>query len=479
MRSPKSRCRIVSAARHEVARHADALVASARSEQRVDDVETIAAEIIPLADALAWIGRCGPATLKSRKVGLRGRPMWMWGVRSVVQRVPWGRVLVLGTWNYPILLSGVQIAQALAAGNSVWFKPAPGSEEVSRTLVRLFHDAGVPESVIQILGSDTQSAIEALSGKNGKIDLVVLTGSAATGRKVMHQAADQVTASIMELSGVDAVVAMPGSDWKRMVDLIRFGLLFNSGATCIGPRRLFYAADDSSANEALTGDLIRKLRQSDCITVHRAARTGVADAIESAIHCGGIDLVGKFDSERLRSEGEMFPVVMSNVSPNHQIVKTDLFAPVITLMPLDSMDSAVAHINDCPYRLAASVFGPTAAAVELAGRLNVGCITVNDLVAPTADPRLPFGGRGESGFGVTRGPEGLLAMTTPRVIATRSGRWVPHLSPRNDSNTEILTGTLQMMHGRTLRQRFAAFKRLTTAVRAGGGLKQSAKDRVQ
>lgn len=472
MRLTQQRCRIVASVRYEVAQYADALVAATRNDQRVDDVETIAAEIIPLADALDWIGRRGPATLKSRKVGVRGRPLWMWGVRSLVQRVPWGRVLILGTWNYPILLSGVQLAQALAAGNSVWLKPAPGSEAVTRELVQLFYSAGVPEASIQILGSDTQSAIGAMSGENGKVDLVVLTGSAATGRKVLHQAADQVTASIMELSGVDAVVAMPGSDWKRVVEAIRFGLLFNSGATCIGPRRLMFRADDAQANEAFTGELVRQLKQTDCVTVHPSARASVADAIETAISEGGVDLVGKFDVECLRLRGTMFPVVLSNLSPNHRIVRTDLFAPVITLLPLSSIDSAVDQINDCPYRLAASVFGPKTAAAELADRLHVGCVTVNDLVAPTADPRLPFGGRGESGFGVTRGPEGLLAMTTPRVIATRTSRIVPHLSPRDDSTAEMLTGTLQWLHGRGLRRRVAALRRVTTAARAGGGLKQ-------
>jgi len=477
MRSTKSRCRIIASVRYEVARHADTLVEAARSDQRVDDVETIAAEIIPLADALAWIGRRGPATLKTRRVGLRGRPMWMWGVRSLVQRVPWGQVLILGTWNYSILLTGVQLAQALAAGNSVSLKPAPGCESVSRELVQRFHAAGVPESMIQILGSDSQSAIDAMSGATGKVDLVVLTGSAATGRKVLHQAADQVTASIMELSGIDAVVAMPGAEWKRVVDAIAFGLLFNSGATCIGPRRLMYLSSDPSANEALTRDLIAKLQKSDPVTIHPAARASIADAIESAINAGGVDRVGQFDAQRLRSEGRMFPVVMTNLSSDHPILRTDLFAPVITLLPLDSIESAVAHVNDCPYRLAASVFGPRAAATELAGRLKVGCVTVNDLVAPTADPRLPFGGRGESGFGVTRGPEGLLAMTTPRVIATRSSRFVPHLSPRNDSTAEILTGALQMLHSRGLRRRFAAFKRLTTAARLGGALKQGPGDR--
>lgn len=478
MRSIKERCHIIGSVRHGLAENADRLVAAARSDQRTDDVETIAAELIPLADALDWIRRQGAATLKTRKVGVRGRPVWMWGVHSRVERVPLGRVLILGTWNYPILLSGVQIAQALAAGNSVRLKPAPGSEAVSAELVDCFHDAGVPKETLGLLGSDARSAIDAMSGNDGQVDLVVLTGSAETGRKVLHQAADTTTASIMELSGVDAVVAMPGSDWNRVVELLSFGLLFNSGATCIGPRRVLFERGDAKAIEALQGKLIRDLQNQPALVVHPAARQGVADAVEAAIYSSGVagaesvDLVGKFDAELLRRDGRMFPVVLSGVSADHPILRTDLFAPVMTLLAVESIDQAVDQINDCPYRLAASVFGPSKAAMELAGRLSVGCITVNDLVAPTADPRLPFGGRGESGFGVTRGPEGLIAMTAPRVTATRTGRWVPHLSPRNHATAELMTGTLQMMHGRGLRRRVAALKRVTTAARGSGGLKQ-------
>lgn len=464
MRSLKTRCEIVSSARHGLANGADSLVRAARTPQRSDDAETVASELIPLADALHWIGRRGAETLRERNIGAAGRPVWMWGVRSRVRRMPMGQVLILGTWNYPILLTGVQLAQALAAGNRVLVKPAPGCEALSDQLIGIFHAAGVPHEALRTIDSDASSAIDAMRGRYGRVDLVVLTGSAATGRKVLAQAAEQLTASIMELSGVDAVIAMPGSDWKRVVAAVRFGLMFNSGATCIGPRRLFFESNDVEARTALESDLVDLLKETPPVVVHPTARAGVADAIENAIESGATDLVARFDGDVLRQTGSMHPVVLSAVRPDDPILSTDLFAPVISLLPQPSIEMAVVRVNDCSYRLAASVFGPTRAAGELANRLDVGCVTVNDLVAPTADPRLPFGGRGQSGFGVTRGPEGLLAMTTPQVIATRTSRTAVHLSPRNDSDAELLTGVLQMKHGTGLRQRVAAVGRV---IRAG------------
>jgi aldehyde dehydrogenase (NAD+) len=391
----------------------------------------------------------------------------MWGVRSVVERVPLGRVLILGAWNYPLLLPGVQMAQALAAGNEVCLKPAAGTEAVSAELVAAFYAAGVPEHAITLLNSSTEAAIEAQASG---VDLVVLTGSAETGRKVLHQSAENLTPSIMELSGADAAIVLPQADLDRVVDAVTFGLLFNSGATCIGPRRLVVTSDPSTA--ALAGRVKDRLQESDRVTVHSAARASVADWIDDALRAGAKDSLGRYDSAELRTTGRMHAMVLENVPEGHAVLQSDVFAPFLSILPVERPEQAVELVNECPYRLAASVFGPTSIAHSIANQLNVGVVTINDMVAPTADPRLPFGGRGQSGFGVTRGPEGLLAMTTPRVIATRRGRVAMHLSPRNDADAELLSGVLQCSHGTGWSRRIAALRRVTTAASQWRALKK-------
>lgn len=372
-------------ARDEIASRVDQLTRLSRSEQRTDDAETVASELIPLCDALRWIGKHGRKTLAPRKVGLTGRPVWMWGVRSVVQRVPLGRVLILGTWNYPLLLPGVQMAQALAAGNHVWLKPAPGSEAVSAELVAAFVAAGVPESAVTSLGSSTEAAIEAQSKGVG---LVVLTGSAQTGKRVLRQSAETLTPSIVELSGVDAAIALPGADVNRVIDSLAFGLLFNSGATCIGPRRLIILNHPTTSE--ITHRLINRLRDATEVSVHPAARSGVADLIDNALENGAEDSLGQYNAGRLRNTGKMHPVVLQNVPDDHAILQSDVFAPVISIIPVQKIEQAIRMVNECPYRLAASVFGPVSEARECAERLDVGVVTINDMVAPTADPRLPL-----------------------------------------------------------------------------------------
>lgn len=455
----KHRCRVVASASARLCDVSQDLIDACTSEQRVDPVETITSEMLPLSAALRFIGRRGPRILKPRRLGMRDRPAWLWGVRTRIERQPHGNVLVLGTWNYPLLLPGVQVAQGLAAGNRVQLKPAPGTESASEILVDCFHRGGVPTSQLQLLSSSTQAAIEAVD--QGP-DLIVLTGAAETGGKVLGAAAKHLSACIMELSGCDAVIALPGFDLERLTDALRFGLLFNGGATCIGPRRLLIQNDDAAV---VIERLKEKLSGEPPVIVHPSARDTVANEIVAAIQTGASDVIGRFDESELRESGRLAPVVLRGVDAKDSIAQADLFAPVVSVIELEGVDDAIQVVNECPYRLAASVFGPSAEARRMAVRLNVGSISINDLIVPTADPRVPFGGRGRSGFGVTRGAEGLLAMTTPRAVSTRAGRFAAHLQPRQLGDEEILHGLLHFSSSRGLQKRLAGLRRIVDGVK--------------
>lgn len=319
----------------------------------------------------------------------------------------------------------------------------------------------MPGECLFCLDSSPESAIAAI--QDG-VDLIVLTGGAATGRKVLAQAAQSLTPCVMELSGCDAAIVLAGADLSRVGEVIRFGLSFNAGATCIGPRRLI--VQRSIADDVLEAVLSPwRAAGLPVMVVHKSAREHVADVVERAIGGGSVDVLGGFSAERLRATGEVHPVVLDRVSPTDEVAVSDLFAPVMSVLRVDSAESGVSIVNDCPYRLAASVFGPSKEAQWVAGRLRVGSVVINDMIAPTADPRLPFGGRGQSGFGVTRGREGLLAMTTPVAISQRRGRFAPHLASRRGSDAETLLGSLQMMRGHGLSKRLAGLRRIIAAVK--------------
>jgi aldehyde dehydrogenase (NAD+) len=136
----------------------------------------------------------------------------------------------------------------------------------------------------------------------------------------------------------------------------------------------------------------------------------------------------------------------------------------VPLIPFASVEEALAEDDRCPYALGASIFGPEAEARALAGRVRAGVVVINDVIVPTADPRLPFGGRGESGFGVTRGPEGLLELTVPKVVAVRKGRRLPHLEEPHPGDAALFRAYLNLAHGGSLRARLRGALDLIHAV---------------
>lgn len=449
------RCRIVGQAANQLAAQVDRLVDAATSEVRTDPVETITAEILPTCAAWQWIGRYGPRTLRPRRLGARGRPAWLWGVRSEVRRVPMGRVLILGAWNYPLFLPGAQAGASVAAGNQTWIKPAPGCAAITGMWVDALLRAGIPDDLLGVLPESVESAIGAI---DSGMDLVVMTGSARTGRAVLERCARTLTPAIIEASGCDAVIALPGVDSQRLSELLQFGWTLNSGATCIGPRRLLVRRDDW---DRIQPALLSAVKGLEPVSVHPSARQAAAEAIDQAIDMGAtVHSATPFDSQSMRQSGQMSPVLLTGVTSDMAVASSDVFAPVLSVMLVDQVDDSVRIVNECPYRLAASVVGDATAARAVAERLDVGTVVINDLVVPTADPRVPFGGRGQSGFGVTRGPEGLLAMTACQTISVRRGRWMPHLRPRAAGDQNLLSAVTQWNHAGSLSKRFAAVWRL-------------------
>jgi acyl-CoA reductase-like NAD-dependent aldehyde dehydrogenase len=111
------------------------------------------------------------------------------------------------------------------------------------------------------------------------------------------------------------------------------------------------------------------------------------------------------------------------------------------------MEEALQAAAASPYALGASVFGPVAEARAFAERVNAGSVVVNDVIVPTADPRLPFGGRGESGFGATRGAAGLLEMTALKAVSVRRGPFRPHLAPPGPKDARRFAGMIRWLHG--------------------------------
>ena len=454
------RLAIVKAFREGLAAEVDSLAAAVHGPGRTP-AQTIAAEILPLLEAAKFLERNARRLLRRQRLGLRGRPSWLWGVRGSIERRPLGRVLILGTWNYPLFLTGCQLLQALVAGNRVTISPGRGCSPVTLRMARLLAVAGLPGEALDVVGETVGDAQAAMR----QADHVILTGSSTTARAVLRQAAETLTSCTIEASGSDAVFVLPGANLRRLADALAFGMQLNGSATCIGPRRVLVLRDQF---DLLAATLEAKLAPLRLVPDAAAWDAAVLAASESngtvPETCGRVFPAIAGDAATAHAQC-VSPLLVLDPDRDSPVVTSDLFAPVLSLLPVASVEEMLAADAACPYALGASVFGPEADAVALADRVHAGCITVNDLIVPTADPRIPFGGRGESGYGVTRGGEGLLALTRPHVVMTRRGSWLPHLDEPHPQDAALLGGLAQYGHAATWRARMAGLKRLITAAR--------------
>jgi len=301
----------------------------------------------------------------------------------------------------------------------------------------------LPDGLIQVLPECSEAATEAI--RIG-VDKVFLTGSANTGRAVSRELAESATPSVMELSGCDAVFILDDADLNLVSDCLLFGLTLNNSQTCMAPRRVF--ANHEQADEVLRLlklKLATRTSGSDLQTAssQRAGRFA-AMKIQEAIS-GGAELV--CSSVTRTSPAELTGVaVLDHVTSDMSIAQADLFAPVLSFIRVESAEQALRENNKCPYALSATVFGSPARCQQFARLVPAGCVVINDMIVPTADPRVPFGGRGMSGHGMTRGEAGLLEMTQIKaIVATR--RWFkPHLQSPTAADADVMEQLIRLEH---------------------------------
>jgi acyl-CoA reductase-like NAD-dependent aldehyde dehydrogenase len=441
----RERLRVVRRIRAALAEHAAGLAqASAISSQR-PVAESIAGEVLPLADACRFLEKRADRILGPQRAGA-GRPAWLRGIEPIIRREPHGVVLIIGPSNYPLFLPGVQAVQALIAGNAVVVKPGAGGGAAALAFAEICRLAGLPARLLHVLPETRAAAAAAIEAG---VDKVVLTGSAETGRAVLQSLAPKLIPATMELSGSDAMIVRGDADLALVTRAISFGLRWNAGATCIAPRRVFV---HESLAEALEAKLRRAIDALPPVLLSGPLNEQVLAVMRDAV------LHGSRIHAKVSAEGiPCVPAVVVAGTPA-LLTKRAPFAPILSLTSVRDDAEAVALANDCDYALGASIFTADASAGKvLAAHLRAGVVTVNDLIVPTADPRLPFGGRGRSGFGVTRGAEGLLEMTVPKVTIIRSAGRHRHFEPVTPSETPLLTAFVQALHGRGWLRRIRAW----------------------
>ncbi len=424
--------------------------------------EVVGSEILPTADACLFVERQAASLLRPRRVSTRTRPWWMFGQSDTIHRRPRGVVGIIGTWNYPLFLNAVQIVQALVVGNAVVWKPSEVTPRFAEVLRDLLHEAGFPPEVFRVLPA-TRDMGAVLA--EAPIDHMVFTGSAAIGRKLAARLGERLVSSTLELSGCDVQLLLDDADVTLAARAAWFGVTLNRGQTCIAVRRAIVP-------RALYGaycDLLRPLSaQAKPLALAMPSQTRQAQRlVDEAIAAGGRLLV----DGPVRVEGDACrPAVIVDASPEMSVCQEACFAPVMAVMPYDTLEEALAMEARCPFGLGASVFTARPSRAEaIAPRLRAGMVSVNDVVVPTAHPATPFGGRGDSGWGVTQGAAGLLEMTVPQVVSARGGSFRPHYDMGDPAklaaSDAMLRGLLEATHAPTFLARMRGWWRTVRAAR--------------
>ena len=446
---------VLRAARHRMAARAEEFAAAISPRLARSKADTLVTELLPLLAGCRFLEREAKRILAPLKLGRSGRPLWLVGVAAEIHRVPVGHVLVIGPSNYPLFIPGPQVLQALAAGNTVTWKPGVGGGAVAQLMASVLVDAGLPAGVLTVTDESVESAQQALAARPDK---VIFTGSSRTSQSILTQLAESSTPAVVELSGADAIIVTPSADLQQVARTVAFGLRLNGASVCMSPRRLFATPTTMSALRPM---LYAELAKVPGVALDAGTSARLRTMLDEAATAGA-EIRGAF-----RPDAQQ-PLLVDHATASMAIACSDIFAPVISLIEAETMLHVPGLYAQCPYALTAAIFCDRASENEarmLAQILKAGSVLINDIIAPTADPRVPFGGRGTSGYGLTRGAEGLLEMTAVKTLLIRRGGVMLHLDPTSNEDEPMFAGLIRTMHGKGFATRWTALKQLVKSAR--------------
>ncbi len=324
-----------------------------------------------------------------------------------VVREPIGVVVAITPWNYPLHQIALKVAPALAAGCTVVVKPSEVAPLNAFVLAEVIDKAGLPAGVFNLVAGTGPVVGEALAA-HPEVDMVSFTGSTRAGRRVSELAAQSIKRVTLELGGKSANVLLDDLDRETFETAVASGVrsaFLNSGQTCsahtrmLVPRELAADAEDVAAQAADSlrpGDPFGDGKLGPLVSGTQQAR--VREYIKSGIDDGARLVTGGADSvEGLESGYFVAPTVFGGVTPDMQIAREEIFGPVLSIMPYDSVDEAIEIANDTIYGLSGGVWSSDPQrARKVARRLRTGEVSIN---GAGYNPKTPFGGFKQSGNG--------------------------------------------------------------------------------
>ncbi len=371
--------------------------------------ETELGELMPILNSLKYVR----AHLKKwmrphkRKVGIAFRP-----ASAEIQYQPLGIVGILAPWNYPLTLTLVPLIEALAAGNRVIIKPSELTP--LNTLIK----ATFPRDQVAVVtgGPEVAAQLSALP-----LDHLLFTGSTRIGRQVMAAAAPNLTPVTLELGGKSPVILCRDYPLEKAARIIAIGKFFNAGQSCVAPDYVLVPNDLAETFAAALLHAAKTLYPSIAgnddytSTVSQRHYERLDDMIEQARWAGA--KVWQLNPEGAAQERKIAPTILTAVSPETRVMQEEIFGPILPIIGYDTLEQAIAFINDRPKPLALYAFSMRSGNIErILEQTRSGGVTINGTLLHATQEDLPFGGVGESGTGAYHGYDGFVQMSHARGV---------------------------------------------------------------
>ncbi|NUK27231.1 gamma-aminobutyraldehyde dehydrogenase [Streptomyces lunaelactis] len=324
---------------------------------------------------------------------------------SYVRREAIGVVGSIAPWNYPLQMAAWKVLPAIAAGNTIVLKPAESTPLTSLMFAEAAKEAGIPDGVINIVNGAGRDAGERLVG-HPDVAMTSFTGSTPVGKRVAEIATATVKRLHLELGGKAPFVVFDDADLEAAVNGAVAGSLINSGQDCTAATRAYVQRPLYDAFVSGVADLMATVRLGDPFDpstdlgplISHLQRDRVAGFVDRARSYATVVTGGEAPQGELVKGAYYRPTLVAGAAQDSEIVQSEIFGPVLVVLPFDSDDEGIALANDTPYGLAASAWSRDVFRANRATReIKAGCVWINDHIPIISE--MPHGGYKASGFG--------------------------------------------------------------------------------